>query len=345
MYFSGSLRFTLAGLFLVTTVVPLLVVLYLTAAPPLEAIERQTIATMAGIAEAKGARLEALGRERVRNISSVSDGFAFVGAVEALEATYASDGTRDEAAYDAALAKFRQRIDDFAAACELPRFMIADASGRIVYATVETPLLHRSIKDTPISKVLDRVRKEKRPFITPPMPAAKGERPVLEVVGPLIKDGEVIGYASGSIAPKEIDAIVTDYTGLGATGDIVGVCHLSGDLVVTTPMRANPDAAYAVRGKFASEFAPRFQEILYGNPLRGRGTDIDGDEVFGAWVRVQSLGWGVGVTQHVEEAFALARAQQAAQTALVRNVLLIAIVPAVLLGFFLGMRADKTAAR
>ncbi len=345
MYFLGSLRFRLAIGFLVTAIAPLFAVLYLTSGPSEEAIERQTIATMAGIAEARGSRLEALGRERVRNISSISDGFAFVGAVDALRTTYGADGTRDEAAYDAALAKYKQRIDDFANACELPRFMIADADGRVVYSTVETPLLHRSIKDTPIAKVLDRVRKEKRPFITPPMPAAKGERPVLEVVGPLLKDGEVVGYASGSIAPREIDAIVTDYTGLGATGDIVGVCHLAGDVVVTTPTRANPDAAYTVRGKLSSDFAPRFQEIVYGNPLRGRGTDIEGDEVFGAWVRVQSLGWGVGVTQHVEEALAPARAHVAAQKALVRNVLLIAIIPAVLLGFFLGMRADKAAAR
>ena len=343
MYFLGSLRFKLAGLFLVTAVAPLLAVLYLTAAPPEETIERQTIASMAAIAESKGARLEALGRERVRNISSISDGFAFVAAVEALGATYSADGTRDESAYDAALAKYKKRIDDFAAACEFPRFMIADASGRVVYATKETPLLHRSIKDTPIAKVLDRVRNEKRPFISPPMPAAKGERPVLEVVGPLLKDGEVVGFASGSIAPNEIDAIVTDYTGLGATGDIVGVCHLAGDVVVTTPMRSNPDAAYTIRGKLASDFAPRFQEIVYGNPLRGRGTDIEGDEVYGSWVRVQSLGWGLGVTQHVEEALALARAQQSAQKALVRNALLISIVPAVLIGLFVGARADKAA--
>lgn len=345
MYFLGSLRFKLAGLFLVTAAAPLLAVLYLTAAPPEEAIERQTIAAMAGIAEAKGARLEALGRERTRNILSISDGFAFVGAVEALGATYAADGTRDEATYDAALAKYKQRIDDFAAACEFPRFMIADASGRVVYSTKETPLLHRSIKETPISKVLERVRTEKRPFISPPMPSAKGERPLLEIVGPLLKGGEVVGYASGSISPTEIDAIVTDYTGLGTTGDIVGVCHLAGDVVVTTPMRANPDAAYTVRGKLASDFAPRFQEIVYGNPLRGRGKDIEGDDVFGSWVRVQSLGWGLGVTQHVEEAFSIVRAQQSAQKALVRNALLISIIPAAVLGFLVGALVERTQAR
>ena len=332
-----SLRLSLPICLVAAAVVPLAAVLYLTAGVPEESIERQTIAALAAIAEARGLRLEALGQERVRNIASIATDPAFVAAAREL-------GAADPSTTDAVLARVRPRLDAFALACELPRLLLADATGRVVFATTPSPLLGKSIIDTPIAKILDRVRRERRPFISPPLPPESGTRPTLEVVGPVVDGDELVGFACASIAPAEIDRIVTDYTGLGTTGDIVGVCHLGGDVVVTTPMRSNADAAYTVRGKLASDFAPRFQEIVYGNPLRGRGTDIQGADVFGAWVRIQSLGWGMGVTQHVEEALALARGQQAAQKALVRNVLLVSIIPAIILGFLIGGRADKAAA-
>ena len=169
------------------------------------------------------------------------------------------------------------------------------------------------------------------------MMAEDGVRPSLQVVGPLVKDNAIVGFAAVTLAPAEIDAIVTDYTGLGKTGDIVGMCRIGGEVVVTTPTRDNKEAAYAIRGGLGSKFSPQMQEIVIGNPHRGRGIDVDGHEVFGAWVRVQSLGWGLSVTQHVEEAFALAHAQQDT----VETVAMITVLPVILIGFLVARSISR----
>jgi len=107
------------------------------------AIERTSVASMAAIAEAKAAQLDAYARERIRNVSSITTGLAFTGAAQELGATYAADGTRDDAAYQAALAKFKARIDDFAKVCEFPQFLIIDAKGRVL---VDSPRFVRAFE-------------------------------------------------------------------------------------------------------------------------------------------------------------------------------------------------------
>lgn len=337
-----SIRVKLVFWFLLIALAPLGIVLFASDRLADDSIERSAIASMAAIAESKGAQLEAYARERVRSVSSVASGLAFVGAAQELSAAYGADGSRDAAAYDAALAKYRARIDDFARVCEFPRFMIIGADGRVVYSTVETPLLHRSLGEgslanTGLARAVERVRKDKRTLVSPPMVVDEGVRPSLEVVGPLWKGEAIVGFAAVTLAPEEIDAIVTDYTGLGKTGDIVGVCPIGRSVVITTPTRDNREAAFAVRHELGSGFSRQFQDIVCGNPHRGRGRDVDGDEVYGAWVRVQSLGWGLAVTQHTDEAFALARAQKAT----VRQVALLTILPVALLGFLVARSLSR----
>lgn len=338
----SSIRSRLVLWFLLIALAPLAAVLYASIRLADATVERTAIASMAAIAEAKAAQLDAYARERVRNVSSIGTGLAFVGAAQELGPTYRPDGTRDEAAYDAALAKFRPRLDDFARVCEFPRFMLIDGGGRIVYSTAETPLLHRSLGEgafanSGLARAVERVRRERSPQISPPMLAVDGVRPSLEVVGPLFKGQDLVGFVAVSLAPAEIDAIVTDYTGLGETGDIVGVCRVGREVVVTTPTRGNPGAAFELHQAIGSGFSKRFQEIVHGGSFRGRGTDTEGHEVLGAWVRIESLGWGLGVTQHVEEAFALARGQQQA----VGFVALGSIIPIVLVGVLVSRSISR----
>jgi methyl-accepting chemotaxis protein WspA len=338
----SSIRSRLVLWFLLIALAPLAAVLYASVRLADASVERTTIASLAAIAEARAAQLDAYARERVRNVSSIGTGLAFVGAAQELGPTYRPDGTRDEAAYDAALAKFRLRLDDFAKVCEFPRFMLLDATGRIVYATAETPLLHRTLSEgvfagSGLARAVERVRRERSTQISPPTLAVDGVRPSLEVVGPLFKGPDIVGFVAVSLAPSEIDAIVNDYTGLGETGDIAGVCRIGREVVVATPTRANPDSAFEAHHAIGSGFSKRFQEIVHGGSFRGRGTDTDGDEVLGAWVRVESLGWGLGVTQHVDEAFALARGQQRA----VGFVALGSILPIILVGLLVSRSISR----
>ncbi|MEY4820748.1 MAG: Methyl-accepting chemotaxis protein PctA [Planctomycetota bacterium] len=333
--------------FLLATLAPLGAVYLIWPSLSDGAIERAAVASMASVAEAKGAQLDAYARERIRNVSSVSSGLAFVGAAQELSPTYAADATRDQAAYDAVLAKYKARIDDFAKVCECSRFMIVDASGRVVYSTAETDMLHRSLRDSALSntglaRAIERVRNDRTAQISPPSLAVNGVTPPLEVVGPLLKNDAVVGFAVLTLSTDEINKIVSDYTGLGRTGDIIGAVRVGNEMLYTTPTRTNPDAAYVVHYTFGTETSRRLQDVLYGSPCRGQGTDDEGHDVFGAWVRIPSLRWGLSVTQHVDEAYELSRRQQD----LVKTVAIYSIGPAFLLAllmsFWVAVRAKKS---
>lgn len=333
--------------FLLATLAPLGAVYLIWPSLSDGAIERAAVASMASVAEAKGAQLDAYARERIRNVSSVSSGLAFVGAAQELSPTYAADATRDQAAYDAVLAKYKARIDDFAKVCECSRFMIVDASGRVVYSTAETDMLHRSLRESALSntglaRAIERVRSDRTAQISPPSLAVNGVTPPLEVVGPLLKNDAVVGFAVLTLSNDELNKIVSDYTGLGRTGDIIGAVRVGNQMLYTTPTRTNPDAAYVVHYTFGSETSRRLQDVLYGSPCRGRGTDDEGHDVFGAWVRIPSLRWGLSVTQHVDEAYELSRRQQE----LVKTVAIYSIGPAflmaLLMSFWVAVRAKKS---
>ena len=333
--------------FLLATLAPLGAVYLIWPSLSDGAIERAAVASMASVAEAKGAQLDAYARERIRNVSSVSSGLAFVGAAQELSPTYAADATRDQAAYDTVLAKYTARIDDFAKVCECSRFMIVDASGRVVYSTAETNLLHRSLRDGDLSnsglaRAIERVRSDRTAQISPPSLAVNGVTPPLEVVGPLLKNDAVVGFAVLTLSNDELNKIVSDYTGLGRTGDIIGAVRVGNQMLYTTPTRTNPDAAYVVHYTFGTETSRRLQDVLYGSPCRGRGTDDEGHDVFGAWVRIPSLRWGLSVTQHVDEAYELSRRQQE----LVKTVAIYSIGPAflmaLLMSFWVAVRAKKS---
>jgi hypothetical protein len=98
-------------------------------------VERSALATIAAIAEGKAAQLDALGRERVRQVASVENAIAFLDAAEALSAAYRADGTRDEAAIEAARERFRPRWESWTRSNDVDLLLLADRNGRIVFAS------------------------------------------------------------------------------------------------------------------------------------------------------------------------------------------------------------------
>lgn len=337
-----SIRTRLVFWFLLLALAPIVVLLLTTTRQIEGEVEDARLRSIAAIAEEKAARLDAYARERVRSVTSISTGLAFIGAAEELGASYEADGERNEAAYDAALAKYRPRIESFASICEFPSFMILDGSGRVVYSLRETPLLHRRLSEPALAglglaRVLPTVRNEKKAFITPAQIATDDVRPSLEVVGPLVKSDAVVGFVAVQLAPEEIDRIVADYSGLGRTGDVLCAARIGGEVVVTTPTRDDPNAAFRLRGRIGSDFSRRLQELIHGTSFRGRGTDTQGHEVIGAWTRVPTLGWGIAVTQHLDEVIGIAYSQERAAIRIGGYL----ILPILILGWFIARGVSK----
>jgi hypothetical protein len=317
MRFLSSLRVRLILVLLFVALAPLVTLLVVLKARVEQSVERSALATIAAIAEGKAAQLDALGRERMRQVASIASGVAFIDAVESLSAAYRADGSRDDAAIATALERFRPRSESWTKTNDIDLLLLADRTGRVVYASADSPLLHGEMlsggaASSPLARALAKARSTKAPALTRPDIAAEGVRPNTDIVGPLLRDNEIVGFAIVAIDPADIDRIVTDYTGLGATGETVCATMSQGDIVLTTPSRADRNAAYTLRAPMGSDTWKNLQGSVYGSPSRGRGVDTANEPALGAWTRVESLGWAIGVTKRLDEVFSEAVAQERA---------------------------------
>ena len=219
MRFLRSLRVRLVLILLVVALAPIGAVLLMSKRIVDQSVERSALATISAIAEGKAAQLDALGRERTRQVAGIATGVAFVNAAIELGAAQRPDGTRDEAAVAAALERFRPRLDSWLSTTGVSVFLLADRDGRIVYAPAESPLLGRTMFDaqnasTPLGRAIAKVRTSKSTALSKPGLAVDGVRPRTEIVGPILRESDVVGYAIVALDPAEIDAIVTDSTTL-----------------------------------------------------------------------------------------------------------------------------------
>ncbi len=316
-----TLRTRLVLWFLLLSLTPLVVVVFVSMYFARSDVERNAVAMLKAIATEKAARLDEYVHERLRHVEGISTGVAFITAAEELAQAYGPSGQLDEQKFRTATARFQPRAESWARIVDVPQFQLIDASGRVVYANQASPLLHRALSDPALStsalaRAVEMVRRTKAPVIAPTEVAIDGVRPPVSVVGPILQRGEIVGFAAVQLAPKMIDGITSDRTGLGETGETVGVTKIGNEVVVTTPTREMPTAAFTLKGALGGSFPKRLQELALGRSGSGFGTDTDGAEVLGAWVTVPTLGWGLAVTQHVEEADALARTQQQAMIAI-----------------------------
>ncbi|MCE2885241.1 MAG: methyl-accepting chemotaxis protein, partial [Planctomycetaceae bacterium] len=341
--FPQSLRTRLVVCFLLATLAPLAAVLYLSLRLADEGTERSTVAMLRALAEEKAARLDGYARENLRHVEGISTGVAFQAALEEFSASFDEDGRRDTARFDVAAAKFLPRVSSWISIVAVDAFYLIDTGGRIVYTSDPgSPLLGRSLDETALSetglaRALATIRTTRKPEITPPEIARDDTRPPLRVVGPILRGDTLLGFAAVDLPLTEIDEIVSDFAGLGATGDSFCVAQVGTGVVFTTPRRGDPVAASTLQGRIGGDFPKRLQQLALGESAAGRGSDTDGEEVFGAWVTVPTLGWGLAVLQHTDEVYATAHEQQRA----VLSVASIAVVLAVFLGWLVARSVTR----
>lgn len=263
------------------------------------AIERSATETLRALADEKASRLEMFVEDRLRAVVASANDAAFLGAAR---------GAVTEAG--------TARLHLFAEAMGYTELLIADAQGRITFALedqrwVGTSTDDASLRSIGVSAVASRVRATMQADLTPPMVSESGSALSIFAVAPLIDGGTLVGLCAARLPTAELQEVVTDYTGLGVTGDIVGAADVDGAIIMTTPGRGSAGAGSLGRslGQSGAEMA-RLRAACGGRASSGYCTGVDGRPVIGAWTYVPSLRWGLGVTMHMDEAFELAEQQR-----------------------------------
>ncbi|MDX8396412.1 MAG: PAS domain S-box protein, partial [Mariprofundaceae bacterium] len=123
------------------------------------------------------------------------------------------------------------------------------------------------------------------------------------VATPVLKDGVLVGVIALQFDHHELYEVINNYTGLGSTGEMVLGYAQTDRIIMTVPLRHDPDAAFKRQVAMDADNALPIRESSRGIEGQGVLQDWRGKEVLAVWQYLPSLQWGMVLKIDTEEAF------------------------------------------
>jgi methyl-accepting chemotaxis protein WspA len=298
--------------FLVIALIPCALLTAVTARIASSALEKSVRDTLVQTAAGKAGELEAYAAERVRDGAALARGPTIVQTVRELSAERETGGepiqaAAQQAAYLAYAAK----------AFNYEQLLLIDSAGRVLFSLdgdlpPGTLLTTGPLAESELAIGFDRAKKLLQSDLGGFQRYGAGSRPLAFVTCPIFDEGRLVGVLALGLDPHRIWQVLSDFSGLGETGEIMA-CQREGEAVlVTTPLRHVEDAAFRMRIPLGTDQATAAQEAAGGTRGYGPLTDYRGVEGVAAWCYLPSFRWGLVVKQDAAEAYALVRFQRLA---------------------------------
>lgn len=311
---AAGIRRSIAGRllfwFLVIALIPCAILTAITARIATSARERAVRDTLVQTAAGKAGQLEAYAAERVRDGAALARGPSIVQAVRKLAATPAGETATvatDQAEYLAYVAKV----------FHYEQLLLIDPAGRVLFSLdpaipVGTPLATGPLADTELGIGFDRAKTLLQSDLGGFERYGQSDLSLAFVTCPILDGGRLAGVLALGLGPQRVWQTLSDFSGLGETGEIVAAALDGEAVLVTTPLRHADDAAFRLRIPLGSDQGSAIQQAAEGTRGYGPLVDYRGVEAVGAWCYLPSFRWGLLVKQDAAEAYALIRFQRLA---------------------------------
>jgi methyl-accepting chemotaxis protein WspA len=284
-------------------------------------LEKSVRQTLVAISDAKSKQLETFIRERRNDMVVLGRSPSVMEAIQRL-AELRRRERPDSSALAQAAQRARQVLDSFAETYGYQNALLFDTDGNTLLRLAPDPdpganLLTGPLRDSKLAEVFDRVRTLLQVDMSDYQLYPGRSEPVTFVAGPVYEPGGRIGgYLALELGNQEIFQALTDYSGLGETGEAMVAMREGQRFAFIAAPRHDPNATFHFEGEMGSDKSTGMQLALQGR--RGYGTEVDyrGARTIAVWSYLHSYRWGMVVKQDVEEAFALTRRQSAVVAAL-----------------------------
>lgn len=208
---------------------------------------------------------------------------------------------------------------------EFEELLVIDGGGHVLVSTYD------GHEDRDASSVEYFAQGLRGTYLQPVFLSPITERHTMVVSTPIYSDDrEVIAVLAARLNLDHFFSLLTDTTGLGATGETIAAEEVEGVIVLRAPTRHDPGAS------------PGDQLTIDGLPVGnaargesglGRSRDYRGVDVLAAWRHIDSLGWGLVVKLDVDEAMApVADLEQTLWVAFLVVVIVAALIAVVVAG-------------
>jgi methyl-accepting chemotaxis protein WspA len=312
----NSIATRLAGWFLLIALVPCVFLLTVTAYFSRRSLEATVRERLMVICDAKATQLEEFMNERRADARFLINAPAFVDATEAL-GRLVKAGKRETDEYRTQVDYFQPRLNAFTEAKSYANFYVFSVDGEPLISYKSGLEFGPSLeagpqKGTELTGAFRRSRALVQPIVADMQIYPGQAKPASFVVGPILKDGIMVGIVALELDDATIFKSFNTYFGLGETGDATIAMREGEEITYVAPSRFNPSAAFNDRLRIGSEAGKDMQSAVQGNRGYGEMTDHLGNSVVTAWTYLPSFRWGIAVKQNSDEAFELLRKQRQA---------------------------------
>jgi methyl-accepting chemotaxis protein WspA len=297
--------------FLVIALIPCALLTAITARIASSALEKSVRDTLVQTAAGKAGELEAYAGERVRDAAALARGPTLVRTIRELAEQVATGAAPTAAADQAAYLAYAAKAFTY------EQLLLIDPAGRILFSLdgdipPGTSLAAGPLADSELAVGFDRAKTLLQSDLGGFERYGGASRPLAFVTCPVFDEGRLAGVLALGLDPRRIWQSLSDFSGLGETGEIVAG-QLDGDAVlVTTPLRHVDDAAFEMRIPLGTAESTAVQEAASGTRGYGPIVDYRGEEGVAAWCYLPSYRWGLVVKQDAAEAYRLVRFQRLA---------------------------------
>ena len=305
---TGRIFIQLMLWFVVLALAPLGVSTFLNYRASSELLRQEIINGLEAIAARQGRQIENYLREKENNLTAISYGSITEDALRDLGDARALGGSGG-VAYRVAENRYRGAFERFRDGAGLTDIYLISPKGQVIFSTQHSRDFGADLRQPPLadtglghvfSDALTMLGTEQSDFEF----FEPDGKPAAFIAAPVLSSGLLRGIVALQLSSEEINRVVNDYTGLGRTGEMVVATQRGNDVLVLTPTRHRPDAAFSLKIPLGSNQAAGLQESVQGRHGSGIYTDYRGKKVIGVWRYLPYLRWGIVVKIDADEAFA-----------------------------------------
>lgn len=312
----NSIATRLAGWFLLIALVPCVILLAVTAFFSRRSLETTVQERLRVICDAKAEQLEAYIYDRKADARFLINAPGIIEACEKLD-QLSREGHRDDDQFRTQAEVFRPRLVAFAEAKSYRDFLLFSPLGVPLLElqpglTVGPSLDAGPLKGSELANAFQRARALLQPILADMHVYPGRSSASAYVVGPVLKDGVLVGIVALEIDNDVLFRTFNTYTGLGETGDATVAMRDGDEIIYVAPSRFNPNAAFNDRLRIGSPMGLDMQSAVQGSRDYNEMLDHTGKRVVTAWTYLPSYRWGLAVKQDYAEAFELLRKQRQA---------------------------------
>jgi signal transduction histidine kinase len=127
------------------------------------------------------------------------------------------------------------------------------------------------------------------------------------IVAPVVKGGGLAGVVAVQMSNEGLTELVSDYTGLGETGETLIASKIDDEAMFVTPLRFDPDAAFIKKIAIGSKEGVDIQKAVEGKKGSGLAIDYRGKDILSVWRHLPKFRLGMVVKMDTDEVFSSAQ--------------------------------------